>query len=244
MKFCNFICILLKVMINKVNALEHSLANNAADEIIKQIKTLELKPGDKIPSEPELCKSLGVSRSTLREAIKILVSRNILTITRGVGTFVSKTPGITEDPLGFDFVANQKQLLLDLLQFRLFLEPPLAELAAQNATESEIEKLIEIEKKLEQAYIDSDQTAPFDIEFHSLIAKCSHNMVVEILFPVLFKTIPVVRSITKKNLMQDTFDDHNSIIEAIKRNDCSKAKTIMTQHVERNIQFIRERTDD
>ncbi|MBR4426360.1 MAG: FadR family transcriptional regulator, partial [Spirochaetales bacterium] len=87
-------------MLEQINNQEQSLSQKTVEKLVEHIKTSGLKPGDRIPNETELCKALSVSRSTLREAIKILVSRNILVINRGVGTFISSTPGVTDDPLG------------------------------------------------------------------------------------------------------------------------------------------------
>ena len=78
-----------------------------ADKIIDLIESKELLPGERLPSEQELMKELNVGRGTIREAIKSLVSRNIVEIRRGVGTFVAEKTGVVEDPLGFSFINNK-----------------------------------------------------------------------------------------------------------------------------------------
>ena len=78
----------------------------------------ELKEGDKLPSEAELVKLLDVSRTTLREAIRMLASRNILEARHGSGVFISKNTGISDDPLGFLFIRDKEKLVSDLLEFR------------------------------------------------------------------------------------------------------------------------------
>ena len=75
----------------------------AAEDIIDLIKSNRLEPGDRLQNEYELAKLLNVGRSTVREAIRILVSRNILEVRQGAGTFVSYKNGIPEDPLGLAF---------------------------------------------------------------------------------------------------------------------------------------------
>ena len=71
----------------------------AVDQIIQVILDRDMKAGDKLPNEYDLARELGVGRSTVREAIKRLVARNILTARQGAGTFVSEKNGVPEDPL-------------------------------------------------------------------------------------------------------------------------------------------------
>ncbi len=217
------------------------LSQKTAEQIINHIKTSGLKPGDKMPNETELCKTLNVSRSTVREAIKILVSRNILTINRGVGTFVSKNPGLTDDPLGLDFIQDRTQVILDLMQLRTIIEPALVKLAAKNAGDSEIEELVELENKIEGAYKVKKDTTENDIKFHIAIAKCSHNHVVELIFGILMKTIPEVNLYTQKSLMEGTISDHRAIIQAIKDHNGELAEALMLQHLRRNTEYIAQR---
>lgn len=85
-----------------------SLAQQVANKIESLIKEQRYKTGDKLPNEFELATELTVGRGTIREAIKLLAARNVVVIQRGKGTFVSKTPGITEDPLGLSFISDKK----------------------------------------------------------------------------------------------------------------------------------------
>ena len=78
-----------------------TLTETTANKLIQLIKDRHLNPGDKLPTEVDLSQQLDVGRNTLREAQKILVSRNIITIRQGAGSFVSQNPGVVDDPLGF-----------------------------------------------------------------------------------------------------------------------------------------------
>lgn len=80
------------------------LSEKIAENIGKSIVGGFYKIGDQMPNEMELSEELGISRATLREAIKILISRNVLEVRRGIGTFVSHTPGLSTDPLGLDYI--------------------------------------------------------------------------------------------------------------------------------------------
>ena len=99
------------------------LTERVADEIVRNIIGKELKPGDKLPNEFELAAKLGVGRSTVREAIKTLVSRSVVEIRRGAGTFVSARSGVSEDPLGLQFLDDKVRVATDLLELRFVVEP-------------------------------------------------------------------------------------------------------------------------
>ena len=120
----------------------------AVDQIIQVILDRDMKAGDKLPNEYDLARELGVGRSTLREAIKRLVARNILTARQGAGTFVSEKNGVPEDPLGLTFMMEEgsENLALDLQDIRLMLEPETCAIVARGATPEQIDQM--------QAYCD------------------------------------------------------------------------------------------
>lgn len=228
-------------ILKPVNNSPANLSDSVSEKIEELIKTSKLKPGDKLPNEASLCSMLNVSRGILRESVKLLVSRNVITIVRGVGTFVSDRPGITSDPLGFGFVQDKSQLIMDLLELRMIVEPSLVRLASIKATNAEIEKLEDIESRIEEAYASGADYADFDVEFHSAIASCSHNGVVEIIFPILTKAIPAVTNITGKSLVTESIRDHREIIRALKNKDSDLAEKVMKLHLERNSKYISEK---
>ena len=96
-----------------------SLAEQAADNIEQLIIENRWTPGEKLPNEMDMVEKLGVGRGTVREAIKILESRNVVEIRRGKGTFVCDNIGKVGDPLGFRFASDKKKLAEDLSDFRL-----------------------------------------------------------------------------------------------------------------------------
>mgnify|MGYP000615214822 FL=1 len=111
-----------------------------SDDIIALILEENLKPGDKLPNETILSQRLDVGRSSLREAMKLLASRNIVTVRQGSGTYIAASPGMVEDPLGFIFIDNKQKLVQDLLEVRFLLEPSIAAMAATRADEKDIKK--------------------------------------------------------------------------------------------------------
>ena len=126
-----------------------TLVEQIEDEIMNMIQKTPYRAGDKLPPEKELCEKTGAGRNTVREALKILASRNILEIRQGAGTFVSGKQGVADDPLGFSMVEDHVKLTRDLLQVRIMLEPQIAGLAAQRAKEEDIEELALILREME-----------------------------------------------------------------------------------------------
>ena len=123
---------------------ERSLPQKISEDIISLILEENLQPGDKLPNETVLCEKLNAGRSSVREAMKLLASRNIVTIRQGSGTYIASTPGMVEDPLGFTFISNKQKLVHDLLEVRFLLEPSIASMAAANADEEDIKKITKL----------------------------------------------------------------------------------------------------
>ena len=209
-----------------------------ADKIIDLIESKELLPGEKLPSEQELMKELSVGRGTIREAIKSLVSRNIVEIRRGVGTFVAEKTGVVEDPLGFSFINNKNKLVKDSMDVRLLLEPSIAKWAARNATDSEILEIIELSHKIEIAILNDEDYSDLDVEFHTKIANSSRNLVVENLIPILTTNIRSLIDVTHAVLKEYTILSHKKIANAIKERDEELAEQLMKEHIEINQKYL------
>ena len=131
-----------------------------ADRLAKMILDGEYRPGEQLPTERELAEQLGVSRTMVREAAKLLEARGLVEIRRGVGTFVSSTPGVASDPLGIDTAGEGKsapEIILDWYRVRMILEGEAMEMVAANATDAELDELAALlETELQQASTDSE----------------------------------------------------------------------------------------
>lgn len=206
------------------------------------------EPGDRMPDERSLAKEIGVSRTSLREALKILVANGVLVIRRGVGTFVSETPGIQEDPFGFSFEENKKQLLSDWYQARLILETEAMELVAENATDDEIRNLKELAQS-QSALIDTltDNPDSFyefmsaDRAFHNALAAATHNTV--IVLPALFEWIYLgaMEGIYAKFSIQfwkNAKESHKSIVEFLEKRDGKGANLAMRYHILQGLEDV------
>lgn len=208
-----------------------TLAEQVADGIMNLIQETPYKTGDKLPTEKELCESTGAGRNTVREALKILASRNVLEIRQGAGTFVSEKQGIPDDPLGFSMVNDHVKLTKDLLQVRIMLEPQIAALAAQCAKEHEIKELEEILEEMEAAMKKREDYSELDTKFHTKIAQCTHNIVMENLLPVIGKGVAVFAREVAQTEYDRTWISHRKIFCYIRDHKPFEAEMEMQYHL-------------
>lgn len=208
-----------------------TLAEQVADGIMNLIQETPYKAGDKLPTEKELCESTGAGRNTVREALKILASRNVLEIRQGAGTFVSEKQGIPDDPLGFSMVNDHVKLTRDLLQVRIMLEPQIAALAAQCAKEHEIRELEDILEEMEAAMKKREDYSELDTKFHTKIAQCTHNIVMENLLPVIGKGVAVFAKEVAQTEYDRTWISHRKIFCYIRDHKPFEAEMEMQYHL-------------
>lgn len=209
----------------------HTLTKWAADQLITMIREGGYAPKDKLPTEAELSEKLNVGRNTVREALRLLVSRNIVTIRQGSGIFLSEKQGVADDPFGFSLVSDRRKLIRDLIQVRVMLEPPIAALAAQNAAEEEIQELEQILQNMESLMTKREPYEKLDIEFHIKIAGCSHNGVMSNLVPVISRSIAVFAREVQNTEYEQTLVSHRAIFEAIKHHRPVEAQQAMYFHL-------------
>ncbi|MDR2446141.1 MAG: FadR family transcriptional regulator [Treponema sp.] len=225
---------------NRKASLSHTVERNITDLIIDGY----YQRGDKIPNEIELSKKFEVSRSTVREAIKTLASRNILEIRRGSGTFVCDKPGIAEDPLGFRFINDKIKLALDLLEIRLVLEPHIAEKAAERAGDEEIKGIVAQCGVVEELILSGGSYEEEDVLFHTKIAQAAKNAVIPTLIPVINSTIFLLMRVTNTALRKETILTHRAIAEAIQARNGESARNAMMEHIMYNQRFVEKLKTD
>lgn len=216
------------------------LPEQTADKIMQHIIDNNLKPGDKIPNETELGEIIGVGRSTVREAVRTLVSRNILKIRRGAGTYICDNTGVSDDPLGLAFQKDKYKLAMDMLQVRIILEPEIAAIAASTATQQDIEKITNLCNIVEQKINQNIDHMPDDIAFHQAIATCTNNIIITKLIPIINSSVALFGSLTSRQLKTETIHTHREIANAIAAHDSVNAKYAMTMHLLYNNKRIRE----
>lgn len=213
------------------NSVEKSLPQKIAEDIIAFILEENLKPGDKLPNETVLCQRLNVGRSSLREAMRALASRNIVTIRQESGTYIASSTGVVDDPLGLSFINNKKKLIHDLMEIRFLLEPSIAALAAMHADDTEIKKICKLCDDVEELLKAHKDHSDKDIELHTAIALSSKNIVVPRLVPVIFRSIPLLIESTGNTLCNETIESHREIADAIAAHDAIRAHDAMYLHL-------------
>ena len=205
--------------------------------ISKKLKEMilekNLKPGERLPSEGELVAMFGVGRSTVREAVKLLIADNIVEIHRGKGTYVTESPGMKNDPLGLDF-ANQNKLLQNLLESRLLIEPQIARLAAQRATGDNLYRLSLAIEKMEIAEKTDDLAYPScDVDFHTAVAECTQNDVLQRILPLICESIRegYLETMNVPGTHRRAIEAHIRIFEAIRSKNPDEAAEQARLHI-------------
>ena len=212
---------------------EKTLSQQVADSIISMM-TVDgvLKPGDKLPNENEFSASLHVSRATLREAVRILVSHNVLEIRRGRGTYVVER-SLHEHPISEDELSGLRMDLRELFEFRLMVEPRTAWYAARRATDRELEKILEYGRREEKLIAAGEDRTEVEQAFHKSIAIAAHNEFMGRLIPIIYKAIyqGVRFSQHNEQVVQDTLTDHRMLMDFIAQRNAVGAETAMRLHI-------------
>ena len=214
--------------IKKTRKLPEQIADKLREMIIQE----EMKTGSKLPAEAELMVRFGVSRSTIREAVKILKTENIVDIRQGQGTFLCAMPGLGDDPLGLRF-ADQEELTGKLLEARLLIEPNVAALAAQHRKQKHLDEMKQMLDKMDNAYLHGEDYTVFDFEFHSIVARCTGNEVIERLLPTIHESIRAGYQHTRRveGSYQRASQCHLEMYRAIMDKDSERARHAAQRHM-------------
>src|ERR1039458_3193119 len=153
-----------------------TLGEQVAAQLAEQISEGHWLPGDKLPSETELCATLRIGRSTLREALKSLAYVGLVQMRPGEGTYVLEGTQLLVDRIRSGGMLRTEKELEDVSEARLILETELAALAAERLEPADLERLEEILKDMKLC-LDGDgrKYSALDVDFHLAIAQCSKN---------------------------------------------------------------------
>lgn len=196
----------------------------------------QVKPGDRFPTEKELCTTLGVGRGTVREAVKVLVSQGFLEIRPGLGTFVkSKTPE-QSSAVSEWFVTNEVQLK-DLIVVRSALEPLSARLAIENCTPEQLELLQKNQEEAVRAaeLCDAALLAHCDEEFHRIIFMITGNGLMIEINEMINRHLAQFRQHTFRiqNNIDNFIPAHGAIVQAFEMHDPELGEKRMRQHMKK-----------
>lgn len=216
------------------------LVEQVESQLMEYIQKEHIAVGQKLPNEFRLGELFGVSRSTIREAVKSLVYKGILEIRRGSGTYVIGTTPVEKDPLGVQRMEDKTAIALDLVEVRLMIEPSMAEMAALKATPEDVKRLTELCDEVEEKINRGENYINADIAFHCCIAECCKNRIIEQLIPIIDTAVMMFVNVTHKKLQPETIRTHRDIVDAIAQGDGTGAKTAMMMHLTYNRQLIRK----
>jgi GntR family transcriptional repressor for pyruvate dehydrogenase complex len=211
-----------------------ALTDEAIDKIKGMITSGELGPGDRLPKEADLAERLGLSRNSLREAVKALSMIRVLDVRQGDGTYVtSLEPNLLLDALSFVVDFHRDDTVLQFLEVRRILEPAATALATERMTDADVTKL--------QAVLDELGAEPpiealvaNDLEFHRLIAAGSGNTVLCSLIDGLSGPTTrarIWRGLTQEGAAVRTREQHQAILDAIASRQPDLARSWASIHV-------------
>lgn len=196
-----------------------------------------IPPGDLLPSEMSLAARFSVSRTVIREALKVLASKGLVEILHGQGVRV--LPEIAWSALDPLILAARErqgglvQLLQDLLQVRRIVETEVAALAAQHATVEEVIQLQDMLAQMEAAQDDLDAYNRLDLALHAYLAAITHNRLLPALLRPVSDLLAAGRHVTLHSRGTSAFAHahHRAIVEAVARRDASAARLAMERHL-------------
>lgn len=210
------------------------LSESIAEDILSMI-TIEkrFQHGDKLPNEHDLSAELNVSRTTLREAIRILVTNGVLEIKRGTGTFVKENIDSRATMQSLNDLSNARINAKDLYEMRLIFEPKAAYYATIRASDSELERILAYGKQIEQKIKLGEDRTDVERKFHKAIAKATHNEFIDKLMPVIFQAIDKGVLLSQKNerALKATVNDHKMIMDFMQARNPEGAKSAMKIHI-------------
>ena len=215
-----------------------NLSQRTAEMLRKMIfEDQKYQFGEKLPNENDLSEKLGVSRTTLREAIRILVSEGILRVQRGNGTFVNEhLDQFAGASLQMREFSDMKVTLRDLYETRMIFEPEAAALACKRATNEEIVHILELGRVCQQHLLEDptgNSRIASESAFHAAIVKASHNDFLSQFMPMLTETIEKTFALefNLDLIAEDAYKDHIMIMNFLEKRDAEGLKSAVMIHL-------------
>lgn len=209
-----------------------SLSEQVAIQIADMISMGRWKPGEKLPSEAELCKAFGISRPSIREALKSLAFAGMVEMRSGQGSYVADGSSKFLDRLCAHGLLNSQESVADLTTARLALESELASMCSLRATNEELDNL-EILVSQIRSCTDDDEFLALDLQFHLAIATYSGSR-------ILARLLRAVRSLLQELIRKSaelpgdkelTYEQHMKILQALRERNPRSARSAMRAHL-------------
>jgi DNA-binding FadR family transcriptional regulator len=220
--------------------------------IVDQIKLLvrdgRLQSGDRLPSERELCQRFGVSRVTVREALRVLEASGLITIRVGAhgGSFLT-TPSAERLGEGLaDLLSLAPLTAVNVTEARIIVELGILPLVVERASEEDVNALFAMVEESEQAVESGAYTIGMSAAFHIRVAACTHNPAIEMLVHSFHG--PLLMSLEQSHAAAPMghrgLDEHRELAQAIKNSDLPTARTVMTRHLDRTARRVQDGEQD
>jgi len=221
------------------------------DEAITRIRTMiragDLPPGSRLPAENQLSAQLGISRSGIREAVKVLASARVLDVRRGDGTYVtSLAPALLLEGGGFAIELLQGETLLEVMEVRRLLEPAATATAAGRISERQLDVLDDLLRSMRSVAADAEKLMQCDIAFHrAVVAATGNETLTSLLDGLSSRTVRarIWRGLVLGDVAQNTIDEHEAIYVALKARDQSLAHAAALMHVNTSESWLRAMLD-
>lgn len=229
-----------KAAIRAAPVVRTTLTAAAFEQLISYVVHGEWKAGERIPPERELCRQLGIARTSLREALKAMELMGMLDSRVGDGTFVCPRSEFLSRPLLWAFTGTDHAELLDIMEAREFLERDLAGLAAERASEADLQKIETSVRDLRKGVANGDRIIDLDMAFHLAVGEAAHN-------EVLRNAVQLLRNLMRQWLILKLFipgvparvlEQHEKIYAAIRCGDATAARNAMYSHMEDSAQLV------
>ncbi|HNT43278.1 MAG TPA: FadR/GntR family transcriptional regulator [Syntrophorhabdaceae bacterium] len=213
------------------------------EQVVNELKELiasgELLPGDPLPPERQLMSEMGVSRSSLREAFRVMELLGLIDSVPGKGRFVRKPRGETADSRNMPL---EDEAVLELMEARRALDPAIAGAAAMHAMPSDLMKLRKVLSRTEKNLEHIEKRSQDDFDFHLMLAEATHNFVfiniVKMTFNLIMATHERIYSLLADK--EAFFNEHQTIYEAIIDHDVARAQSLSAGHIERIYRTLQE----
>lgn len=216
--------------------------SRVSQAIVEQIRTLlrqgRLRPGDRLPSERELCERFGVSRVTVREALRVLEAGGLIEVRVGArgGAFVT-TPTSRKVGEGLADLLNLSPLTAaEVTEARQVFELGIVPMVVERATDEDIAALRDLTLAHQRALERGDYTMSLSADFHVRVAACTHNAAIEMLVQSFHG--PLLMSLLEAQVIAPLMGhrgsgEHREFIEAVADRDVHRAREIMREHLQR-----------
>jgi GntR family transcriptional repressor for pyruvate dehydrogenase complex len=227
---------------NKGDLLSKVSVGRISEVIVDQIRLLirsgQLTAGDRLPSERELCERFGVSRVTVREALRVLEANGLVDIRVGArgGAFVTAPSSRMVGEGIADLISLSSLSALEVTEARMIFELGLVPLVCERATEEDIAALYEICDRSSAALESVDYPLTLSAEWHNRFARCSHNRAIALLAESLHD--PMIRSLqearsTAPSHGRGGVEEHRALVDAVAARDVERATELMRVHLTR-----------